>query len=147
MQDDLFFYLIVLGLILVGVSFLRSGRNKPDLNATPRQQINDPQYREYLHFMSELKKEMERRNAEISYSVQELRKELTEIQSRLDTKNGSTVDGQGAMRLDHRYAEIFALKQQGKSMETIAKQLDMGVGEVELILQLHAVSSVSPGQR
>ena len=36
----------------------------------------------------------------------------------------------------HRYADVFALHEQGKSIEYIAKKNDMNKGEVQLIIQL-----------
>lgn len=41
-----------------------------------------------------------------------------------------------AMNMKSRYAELFALYDQGKSTDTIAKKLNMTKGEVSLIIQL-----------
>ncbi|ANY69647.1 hypothetical protein BBD42_26540 [Paenibacillus sp. BIHB 4019] len=38
--------------------------------------------------------------------------------------------------IQERYADLFALHQQGKSIEAIAKKMNMNKGEVQLILQL-----------
>jgi hypothetical protein len=41
-----------------------------------------------------------------------------------------------SLNMKSRYAELFSLHDQGKSVEFIAKKLDMNKGEVNLIIQL-----------
>lgn len=59
-----------------------------------------------------------------------------EIQHKREERNVS---------IQARYAELFELYQQGKSVETIAKRLNMNKGEVQLILQLAKQEAVRHG--
>lgn len=54
-------------------------------------------------------------------------------------EQGAAPSGNGAprtLKLRERYAELFSLHEQGKSIDAIAKKTGMNKGEVQLILQL-----------
>jgi chromosome segregation ATPase len=87
--------------------------------------------------------------SKLGYAYEELQKkaihraDLTPI---LESKTSMAVVGKDvqeqepepliAMNLKTRYAELFALYEQGKSTEYIAKKLNMNKGEINLIFQL-----------
>lgn len=132
MQDDLYFYVMVLGLILVGFAWFIPNRRNRD----------ERQGMEMVHMLTEIKQDMEQKMRLLSKQVGELQTEMEEMKLRSSAEGTSESEGnQHGLKLDRRYAEIFDLKQQGKSDEEIAKMLDMGVGEVSLIIQLHRMAA------
>ncbi|OUM96953.1 MAG: hypothetical protein A9Z00_05130 [Thermobacillus sp. ZCTH02-B1] len=94
---------------------------------------------------------LERRTEELERMLSQTERRLAErIEGlgRIDTAGAAEAaavperlpDGEGREReeptIRSRYAELFALHEQGKSVEAIAKQTGMNKGEVMLILQL-----------
>lgn len=51
-------------------------------------------------------------------------------------KEAPAAEDSGIMNIKGRYAELFSLYEQGKSIEAIARKLGMNKGEVNLIVQL-----------
>ncbi len=132
MQGDLYFYMMVLGLILVGFAWLIPNRRNRD----------ERQGMEMVHMLTEIKQDIEQKMRILSKQIGELQTEMEEMKLRSSAEGTSESAGnQHGLKLDRRYAEIFDLKQQKKSDEEIAKMLDMGVGEVSLIIQLHRMAS------
>lgn len=148
MQDDLYFYVLLLGVVFAGAALLGPGRKKQDAGADRHQVMNERQCRDLLQMMSEFKRDTERQLQILSKEHRDLKAEFSEMKSKAE-KNGlaSTMDEKDALQLNHRYAEVFELRRSGKTPGEIAKQLDMGIGEVELILQLHAKSSLPEQKR
>ncbi|WP_091169756.1 hypothetical protein [Paenibacillus sp. 1_12] len=65
------------------------------------------------------------------------KKEMIELQkTTVEDTVADVVDPPVAMNLKTRYVELFTLFEQGKSVEHIAKKLNMNKGEVNLIFQL-----------
>ncbi|OXM84696.1 DUF6115 domain-containing protein [Paenibacillus rigui] len=63
----------------------------------------------------------------------------TNLQNAIDTNEASLEEQQpepSSVSMKGRYTELFALYEQGKSTESIAKKLNMTKGEVNLIIQL-----------
>lgn len=149
MQDDLYFYLMLLGLVIAGMAWLIPNRSKKAQEEP--EEINklfyERQYRELLHLMSEMRQDADRRTNQLSREIEGLKKKLEDVQKESKGRFELPLQGhvQDAMGLNDRYAEIFDLYDQGKTTEEIASQMDMGTGEIELILQLKALSS-RPGK-
>ncbi|RKD24216.1 hypothetical protein BEP19_07370 [Ammoniphilus oxalaticus] len=130
---EVYFYVMMLGLIFVGLAMIY----KPKQKAVEEEQDNA----NTLRLVSETNLKMEQQFRALSAQIVELQVELEQLRSQaVNTDNeDETTNGQ-QLGLERRYADVFQLAKQGLPKEEIAKQLEMGTGEVELIMQLNQLT-------
>jgi len=139
MQNDLYFYIMLLGVILIGFALVSKRGSKGESH-----EINN----HTVQLLSEIRQDMDRKMNELSRQIVELRTEMEQIQFSSSVKGVSDEEGnQHKLKLDQRYAEIFDLVSKGMSQEEIARTLDMGTGEVGMIIQLQKMTSTTPRKR
>lgn len=126
MQGDAWLYLIALGVLFLGATWVAP----PFVKKNGSSEGKGPDPGEVLLL---LKQDMDSR-------FLELRREVTDLRAELAASTAKTAATPDLMLLDNRYRDIFDLKKQGKTHEEIARQLEMGTGEVDLIIQLHAMA-------
>lgn len=109
-----------------------------------------------LHHIEQLKEQYEKKNDGLKQQVVRLEQELQELKSQgnqhdmqqttlqkptsecSESKDLEQVVDEAPenVRISERYKELFALYAQGKSIEYIAKKMNMNKGEVQLIVTL-----------
>ncbi|MEH7107199.1 DUF6115 domain-containing protein [Bacillus sp. JJ1764] len=90
--------------------------------------------RDMMNEMNELKIELSKQQKILLKKMEELRVEKQVTYAA--PKPVEPVKKEPSLFLNDRYKDIFALHQQGMTIDEIAKKLEKGVGEVSLILQL-----------
>lgn len=82
------------------------------------------------------KRELERRVGQLETAVSEAKQAsaISANSAELIESAGSIMESRANIKI--RYNELFAMREQGKSVETIARKLGMNKGEVDLIIQL-----------
>lgn len=144
MQEDLYFYLMLLGLVIAGLAWLLPGRKPKGVNQPPQMgpKQHERQYQEMLQLAAAMKQEADKKMSYMTAEIEGLKKRLEEAEN--NTREGFSLHPRSTrdtMQLHDRYGEIFSLHREGKTTEQIASQMDMGTGEVALILQLQSISA------
>ena len=147
MQNDLYFYIMVLGVILVGFAVVLPKRKSKEEGHGISNLPNDNQGMNTTQLLSEMKQDMERKMGELSRQIQDLKAELEHVQVHSSATGVVTGEKGQKLKLDQRYAEIFDLFNKGESEEEIARTLDMGTGEVGMIIQLQKITATPRKQK
>lgn len=129
MQDELYFYVMLFGLIVIGFGWFSSRRSTPEASENI----------EMKRYLEEWKRDHEQAWSRLARQLDRMQAELESLKRREAEARGEHL--KVGLGLEQRYAEIFELVQRDIPTSEIAKRLDMGVGEVELILQLHRLST------
>jgi thioesterase domain-containing protein len=138
MLDDLSFYLLVLGVVLLGLVWISSPK-APSHERENRNLLYEKEIHELMNVMAAMKQDFEKQLHALSQEIHVLEQEVTQLKSKPAAT--AAIDNQDALLLDNRYREIFDMRQQGLSNDVIARKLDMGTGEVALIVQLHNLTA------
>jgi DNA-binding NarL/FixJ family response regulator len=89
-------------------------------------------------------RELEKRVQALEEKVHQLQMELQQVRERVADSGGTPFVPQlepDALLLKERYRRIFELKEEGLTIDDIAKRLGAGRGEIELIFSLASTST------
>ncbi len=120
-------------LILVGIAFLIYGwrKNSNQSESKMVELINDLMLQideDNKEFLFRIKNVNQELKLSIDDKIEELEKRLTQLEKSNKENNLKVINP--------KYSSVFELYQTGKTIDEIAKELNLGHGEIQLIIEL-----------